>query len=163
MKQLLMMVGISAVFIKSDRIWDENSGEVQADDILIQADKTPNLTGIKEQFPRATDVTKMKSSTFSHVFVWGANAPAEKIGKAKVMMLATVPDTISAKAEWLIAGQTPAEKHGSFTNFQGMVQTFRRALRGDRNVNDLDFLVDVIKALGEEPLGRTADEVRAAM
>ena len=63
----------------------------------------------------------------------------EAIANKKVVVLSTVSDPISGKADWLIAGQTPAEKHGSFTNSDSIVQSFRRAIRNEQNNNDLDL------------------------
>ncbi|MBN2008436.1 (2Fe-2S)-binding protein [candidate division KSB1 bacterium] len=162
-KQLADVIGVKDIFTKSDREWKEDSGEVKEDDILITADKTPNLAGVKKTFTKAKDISTLTVSPFTHAFVWGVNASVKDLTKLKLIVLSTERDVVSDKADYLIAGQTPAEKHGSFTNIDGLVQPFRRAIRGEQNTSDLQFFVDVLKTLGETPLGRTVDEVRAAL
>jgi NADH-quinone oxidoreductase subunit G len=161
-RQLVDVAKLKTVFTKHDRVWQADSGEVKEDDILIMADKTPNMAGVKKTFPQAHDVSTLKKPNFSHVFIWGPNAPVEQLHTPKLIVLSTSSDAVSDHAEWCIAGQTPAEKHGSFTNCNALVQPFRRALRGEQNVNDLQFFVDLLIALGVTPLGKTVEEVRAA-
>ncbi|MBN1352158.1 (2Fe-2S)-binding protein [candidate division KSB1 bacterium] len=159
-RQLIDHLGIKQVYHKSDREWEEGREEVESDDLLITADKTPNLTGIKKIFPKAQPASAFAEKSLETVFVWGANFPADKIKKTNILALSTVIDAISSKAKWALAGRTPAEKYGSFTNCDGIVQTFRRALKGDDNFEDLAFFVDLLKALEVEPIGRTVAEVQ---
>lgn len=159
-KQLIEHLGIKAIYHKADRIWEENSKEVQSDDFLITADKTPNMAGLKKSFPKAKTINEFSGDNFQIVFVWGANFPSDKLKAAQTVVLSTVVDQVISKAKWVIAGRTPAEKHGSFTNCDGIVQPFRRALKGNDNFDDLTFFVDILKALEVEPLGRTVIEVR---
>ncbi len=161
-RQLIETVGIKGVFTKADRTWDKSSGEVKSDDILIREDKTPNKTGVKNIFPKARDISKLIISDFKYAFVWGPNAPVEKIGSLKIICLSAIADQIWEKANWAIAGRFSTEKHGSFTNEDGLVQPFRRALKGENNFDDLAFFVDLLQGLGVQPRGRTVEEVRAA-
>lgn len=160
-KQLVDQFKITSVFYKADRIWKKSSKEVEADDFLINADKTPNLSGIKTVFPQAKNISEMVISEFKFAFVWGTNAPPEKLDGLELVVLSAVRDQISDKAKWLVAGRTPAEKHGSFTNCDGVVQPFRKAVNGIDNYDDLLFFVDVLKELDIEPLGKTVLEVRS--
>ncbi|MBD3288566.1 2Fe-2S iron-sulfur cluster binding domain-containing protein [candidate division KSB1 bacterium] len=161
MKQMIDELKIKGVFYKSDRIWNKSTGEVEADDFLINADKTPNLSGVKKIFPQAKDVSEMVISDYKYAIVWGGNAPVEKLDGLELVALSTARDQISDKAKWVIAGRSPVEKHGSFTNCDGVVQSFRKAINGIHNYDDLLFLVELLKKLDIEPLGRTVHEVRA--
>ncbi len=159
-KQLTDHLGIQSVFSKLDRTCDELSGETGSDDFLITSDKTPNMAGIKRIFPAAKDISKLKSDEFTHAFVWGANCPAEKLKNQRLIMLTTISEPITAKSEYLIAGRIPAEKHGSYTNSDGIVQPFRRAVKGTDNCDELMFFIELLNLLGVKPIGRTVDEVR---
>lgn len=159
-KQLIDHLGINAIYHKADRIRKEGTQEVQSDDFLINADKTPNMTGIKKFFPKAKAVTDFNAKDLSTVFIWGANFPSDKLNKTQVIVLSTVADDVTSKAKYVIAGRTPAEKHGSFTNCDGIVQPFRRALKGNDNFEDLTFFIDILKALEVKPVGLTVAEVR---
>ncbi|MCU0644459.1 MAG: hypothetical protein MUC94_09365, partial [bacterium] len=71
-----------------------------------------------------------------------------------------IRDQVFEKAKWAIAGRISTEKHGSFTNIDGIVQPFRRAIKAEDNFDELTFFVDVLKELDIQPIGRTVDEVR---
>ena len=159
-KQLVNETGIKTIFSKSDREWVKSTSEIQKDDILVQKDKTPNLTGVKKTFPKIKNVSKLVISDYKYVFVWGTNTPIENISGLKIIALSTFPDQITDKSSWTISGCIPAEKHGSFTNCDEIVQTFRRALKGSDNYDELMLFIDIIKELGIKPLGRTVEEVR---
>lgn len=160
-KQLIEAAAIKAVFTKYDRQWSKSTEEVKSDDILIKEDKTPNMTGVKKAFPKAKDISKLIISDYKYAFVWGPNAPLEKIDGLKIICLSAISDHIWEKASWAIAGRFSTEKHGSFTNCDGIVQCFRRAVKGENNFDDLTFFVDLLKGLGVQPVGRTVEEVRA--
>jgi len=159
-KQLVESVGIKGVFKKRDRVWDKSTGEVQSDNLLIHEDKTPNMAGVNKLFPSAKDINQMVISDFQYAFVWGPNAPKEKLDGLEIVSLAAMSDSIWDRARWAIAGRFSTEKHGSFINCDGIVQSFRRALKGEDNFDDLMFFVDLLKKLGINPVGRTVEEVR---
>ena len=163
MRQLCDSLGMKSIFTKADREWDKAGGEIESDDILIKADKSPNLTGVKKIFPDAREISEMVISNYKNALVWGPNAPMEKLSGLKLFTISTIKDQVADRSDWLIAGKTPAEKHGSFTNFNGTVQSFRRAVKGEDNYDDLLFLVDLLKELQIQPIGRTVDEVRSSV
>jgi hypothetical protein len=162
-KQLVDQLKIKSVFYKPDRVWQKSTKEIEEDDFLINADKTPNLSGLKETFPQTKNISEMIISEFKYAFVWGTNAPPEKLDGLELVVLSAVRDQISDKAKWLVAGRTSAEKHGSFTNCDGVIQPFRKAVNGIDNYDDLLFFVDLLKELDIEPLGRTVNEVRSKL
>jgi len=162
-KQLGEAVSIKAIFTKADRTWHKSSGEVESDDILITADKTPNMAGVKKTFPQAKDVSKLVISDYQYAFVWGQNAPMEKLNGLQLIALSAVKDQVFEKAKWALAGRISTEKHGSFTNCDGIVQPFHRAIKGEDNFDELTFFVDVLKKLDIAPMGRTVEEVRSAI
>ena len=69
-------------------------------------------------------------------------------------------DETVKKAKWAIAGRTPVEKHGSFTNCDGIVQPFRRALKGTDNYEELSLFVELLKKFDIKPVGRTVAEIQ---
>ena len=162
-KQLVDSAGIKAVFTKPDRVWHESTGEVKSDDLLIKEDKTPNMAGVNKTFPKAKDISKMVISDYKYAFVWGPNAPIEKLDGLQLISLSAIADQIYEKAKWSIAGRISAEKHGSFTNCDGIIQPFRRAIKGENNFDELTFFSRLLTDMGISPLGRTVDEVRKAM
>ena len=161
--QLVEKAGVKAVFTKYDRVWNQSTGEVKSDDILVKEDKTPNMAGVQKTFPKAKDISEMIISDFKYAFVWGQNAPMEKLAGLQIVSLSAMKDQISEKARWSIAGRLSFEKHGSYTNFDGIVQPFRRAIKAENNFDELTFFVDILKKLGVEPVGRTVEEVRKSI
>ncbi|MDZ7400932.1 MAG: hypothetical protein ONB37_12290, partial [candidate division KSB1 bacterium] len=159
-QQLVEAIGITGVFFKADRVWDEKTCEVRSDDILVTEDKTPNMAGVKKTFPSAQDISKLVLSDYQYAFVWGQNAPMEKLAGLQLIALSAIKDQVFEKAKWSIAGRISTEKHGSFTNIDGYVQSFRRAIKGENNFDELTLFVDVLKELGVQPMGRTVEEVR---
>jgi len=161
-KQLVSHLGIKGIFHKKDRVWQESTGEVKEDDILIKEDKTPNMAGVKKTFPEAKDIEDMVISDFKYAFVWGPGAPKEKLDGLDLIVLSAMADQIWEKAKYNLAGRISSEKHGSFTNFEGITQNFRRAVKGEDNYDELTFFVDLLKELGAEPIGRTVNEIQNA-
>ena len=161
-KQLIDSAGVKGVFTKYDRGWHKSANEVKSDDILIKEDKTPNMVGIQKAFPTAKGMSEMVISDYKYAFVWGPNAAVDKLDGLQIISLSAMRDQVSDKAKWAIAGRFAAEKHGSFTNCDGIVQPFRRALKGENNYDELIFFVGILKGLGVEPVGRTVEEVRKA-
>jgi NADH dehydrogenase/NADH:ubiquinone oxidoreductase subunit G len=159
-KQLIEACEVKDVFAKADREWHESTGEVKKDNILINEDKTPNMADIKNIFPNAKTMSEMIISDYKYAFVWGPNANRGKVAGLQIISISPMKDQIFEKARWQIAGRFNTEKHGSYTTCDGIVQTFRRAVKGDDNVDELQFFVDVLKGVGVEPIGRTVDEVR---
>lgn len=162
-KQLVDSLNIAAVFTKADRVWHNGIGEVEQDDILVTSDKNPNAAGVKSAFPNAKNIDALIISDFKYAFVWGPNAPIEKLAGLKIISLSAISDQVAEKAKWALAGRLSLEKHGSFTNCDGFVQPFRKAVNGADNFDDLMFFVDVLKELGIEPIGRTVQEVRDSL
>ena len=105
-------------------------------------------------------MSELVISDYKYAFVWGPNAAMDKLNGLQIISLSAKKDQVSDKAKWAIAGRFAAEKHGSFTNCDGIVQLFRRALKGENNFDELSFFVDLLKGLNVEPVGRTVDEVR---
>lgn len=162
-KQLIDELNISTIYHKADRIFEDSNGEIKSDDILITEDKTPNLAGVKKIFPKSKDFNRSKLDDFKYIFMWGPVPPTRDIGDLNIIALSTISDQISDKAKWTIAGRIPAEKHGSFTNCDGLVQPFHRALRSENNFDEITFFIDILKELQITPIGRTVEEIRKTM
>lgn len=144
-RNLCEKAGIKKIFKKADRVWQPESGEIEQDDFLIQADKTPNMRGVNQLFPGAQELDQLNPAELEYLFVWGANFSVELPANVKLILLATSKETIAETAQWRIGGRTPAEKSGSFTNAEGLVQSFKRAVNGQENFDDYSFFNDLIE------------------
>lgn len=144
-RQLCEASGVKTVIQKSDRVWLPDSKEVEKDNFLITADKTPNLNGIKNYFPQAEALNDAALKNMKYAFVWGP-LPT-RLKAVKTIVLSTIIDESTQKADWLIAGKTPAEKSGSFTNCEGKIQKFQQATQGVENYDDQTFLQDILNKL----------------
>jgi len=146
-QKVCAQLGIQQFYSKADRVWQPDSAEVQQDEFLIVADKTPNQKGVEKYFPAAQPLSGLESNGKSFTFVWGPNVPAELLEPTQTIVLTTVADKVTDTAKWVLAGRTATEKSGSFTNFAGVVQSFRQAIIGEQNYDDLAFFNDLLKVL----------------
>ncbi|TNF23908.1 MAG: 2Fe-2S iron-sulfur cluster binding domain-containing protein [Deltaproteobacteria bacterium] len=109
------------------------------DDILIQPDKNPNRKGVDAIFAalgvKAADLSSFDAKGIETVFVFGDNHDASP---ATLEALAAVPWRIVAGTKmgpwWQLATtflplRLHWEKDGTYTNFDGVVQRIRRAVK----------------------------------
>ncbi len=134
------------------------------DDLLIDADRTPNRTGLAwfgfDQHDGAGLAALLREGNGA-VVVYGGNPAAEMdgfsdaIGQRPLIYLGTHTNATSDLASLVLPMSVWAEKDGVFANRQGRVQAFRRAVaRPEGAREDWRFLTDWISTLsGDEPLG----------
>lgn len=149
MSKMCEIVGIKQIFTKADREVQPELQEVEQDNILIQADKTPNSAGVKKAFPNAKPVSALVPNSVKYILVWGPNTPTEALGGSQIILLSAYDDKVIKNPSIAIAGRIAAEKSGSFTNCDGKVQRFKPAIKGTDSVDDLKFISDLFEIIGQ--------------
>jgi NADH-quinone oxidoreductase subunit G len=113
--------------------WEEAAPE---DDFLMRADGNPNSRGAGQAgFSGDTRAILEKAAAgdirllyiFRHTFD-GVEAMRLPKGAARLVYQGVNWNALAEAADVVLAGTTHAEKEGTFTNFEGRVQRFRRAL-----------------------------------
>jgi len=134
------------------------SGRGASDDLLIDADRTPNRTGLTwfgfDQHD-AAGLSALLHRSKGAVVVYGGDPAAEMegfaaaLGGRPLIYFGTHFQTTAELASLVIPMSTWAEKDGLFANRQGRVQAFRRAVaRPDGAREDWRVLADWLGALG---------------
>jgi NADH-quinone oxidoreductase subunit G len=112
------------------------------DDFLIRADKTPNARGAKvagiapvagglgfAEIIRAIGEGKIKALYCLEDNIAADPTVAEALAKLDFLVVhASNENETTAAADVVLSASTYAEKHGTFTNFQGQVQRIRPAV-----------------------------------
>ncbi len=120
----------------------EHSAPGNEDSILIRADKTPNALGAREVGvkPAAKGmklekiIQGIKDGTIKALYsidddIAANRAMAEVIGRLDFFVVHASHRTATAEAaDVVLSSSTFAEKHGTFTNFEGQVQRIRAAV-----------------------------------
>ena len=133
-----------------------------SDALLLQADRSPNLRGAAElgYAPApAAPADFVRDAELVILFgphLEGRAGAAELrpvLGAVPVKVLITSHLTgLAAQADYVLASATPAEKDGSFTNFEGRVQVFGPAARPCPDVrSELWILAALARALHLRP------------
>jgi NADH-quinone oxidoreductase subunit G len=116
--------------------------EKNRDDILLQSDKTPNSTGARAvgcrpESPAAgyqSIMEDVKSGTIKALYILDDDiasdpAIAEVLGRLEFLVVHASNQNETARiAEVVLPCATYAERHGTFTNFQGRLQRIRPAV-----------------------------------
>ncbi|HFE52667.1 MAG TPA: 2Fe-2S iron-sulfur cluster binding domain-containing protein [Bacteroidetes bacterium] len=151
------------------------------DDLLIKADKNPNTKGA-ELLQLGLGTGKSDASAlldaaekgevdtvviFNEDLSKSAEAErAEKVlpGLGRVIYVGTNWNATAAKADLVLPMATFVEQEGTFTNFEGRVQRFWKAVEplGESRPG-LSILSGLARALGLEPTSESAEEVFAEL
>jgi NADH-quinone oxidoreductase subunit G len=108
-------------FVKHD--WQPEQGERVEDDLLIRADKNPSTARARELFhemgaPAAYDGTDL-------VLVWGEGCDFARLPpQAKLIFLNSYLAPENGHADVFLPISVQTERHGHYTNFQGVVSAF---------------------------------------
>ncbi len=132
------------------------------DHILVQADKNPNSAGARllglaaepmgSRLPAIAD--GIRAGAIRTLLVFGEDVTsrgvnADLLARLETLVVSDVlPNPTTAAAHFLLPGCAAAEKRGSFTNFQGRVQRFPKAVEppGDARP-EAEFLADLVTAV----------------
>jgi len=134
-------------FVKADHL--PQPGERLDDDLLIRADKNPNLAGARAlfgdaavRFPENTDL----------VLVWGEGFNFTELPRgAKVIFLNAYLQPENGHADVFFPLTVQTERSGHYTNFQGVVSRFERCFTRQEPVVDAEAL---FAALADSAGGR---------
>ncbi len=137
-----------------------------SDKLLLMADRNPNsegarMTGIAAE-PMGSNLPKIaqgiKDGKIRTLIVFGEDVTrneigADLLGKVETLIVSDIlPNETTKVAHYLLPGCAHAEKRGTFTNFEGRVQKFMKAVEppGDARP-ELDFLRELMVQLGGQP------------
>ncbi len=137
-----------------------------SDKLLLMADRNPNsegarMTGIAAE-PMGSNLPKIaqgiKDGKIRTLIVFGEDVTrneigADLLGKVETLIVSDIlPNETTKVAHYLLPGCAHAEKRGTFTNFEGRVQKFMKAVEppGDARP-EWDFLRELMVQLGGQP------------
>ncbi len=134
------------------------------DAFLIKADKNPNSLGagligldgdVRELLAAARARQVKVLWIFGHDLfesAWPEADVAEALRRAEtVIFTGTNANATSERARWVLPAAAWVEREGTYTNFQGRVQRFRRAVEPlGQALAEWDILGRVLQALGAE-------------
>ena len=115
--------GRFAVLVKRDCA--PQPGEVIEDDLLIRPDKNPNSAGARALFPRADDAAAALPAGTDLLLVWGEGFDVARLpARARTIVLDAYARPGHASADVFIPLSIQTERHGTYTNFLGVVSAF---------------------------------------
>jgi NADH-quinone oxidoreductase subunit G len=99
------------------------TGDVIEDSILIRADKNPNSAGVQALFGQ-----KAFNPAANHdlILVWGQGVELSTLGNATIIQLCSFEEPREKTADIVIPISTFFERKGSFTNFEGKRNCFKK-------------------------------------
>jgi len=123
-------------FVKPDHL--PQPGERLDDDLLIRADKNPNMAGARALFGDAP--VRFAEGT-DLVLVWGEGVNFTALPRgAKVIFLNAYLQPENGHADVFFPITVQTERNGHFTNFQGVVSRFERCFTRQEPVVDAEAL-----------------------
>jgi len=138
---------------------DPRPGE--GDALLRRPDRSPNARGAAALgFEAAPELEALTAGTDMLIFFgpyagerFGADEIRRALDNVPAKILVTSHLTgFEGLADYVLASATPAEKEGTFTNFEGRTQTIAAAARPCPGVrSELAILTDLARALGLRP------------
>ena len=100
-------------------------GECVEDDLLIRPDKNPNAAAARALFPRSDDRAAPLAEGTDLVLVWGEGFDFKRLpAGARVIFINAYAAPESALADIFIPLSIQTERHGHYTNFEGVVSAF---------------------------------------
>jgi NADH-quinone oxidoreductase subunit G len=124
------------VFVKNDRIAAD--GEPVADGLLIRADKNPNGARARALFGHA-DIALPEDTDL--VFVWGEGFDFARIPRhAKIVFVNAWLQPENGHADVFFAASIQTERHGHYTNCDGVVSAFEPCFASGEAVVDAETL-----------------------
>lgn len=146
-------LGASSIF------W-AGAADGKADDILINADKNANTTGVKQLAPKAGSfhelIAAVRARAFSHVIALGADVQspdlAAEFGHVNLIAISAHEGPVAKHAKVVLPATSWAEAQGTFVNAKGMAQVSVKALLPQGASRPAWQLVSMLmNACGHEP------------
>jgi NADH-quinone oxidoreductase subunit G len=121
--------------------WLPAAGECVEDDLLIKADKNPNMAAARALFPGPLAAREVFAPATDLVLVWGegfnfADLPAG----ARIIYLNSWLQPENGHADVFIPISVMTERSGHYTNFQGVVSAFEACFAKKAGVADAETL-----------------------
>ena len=134
-----------AAFVKQDCA--PLPGERLDDDLLIRADKNPNVAKARALFPQQDDGARAVAEDTDLVLVWGEGFDFARLpAGAKTIFLNAYLQPENGHAEVFIPISIQTERRGHYTNFQGVVSAFEPCFPKPAEVANAETLFAEIAA-----------------
>jgi NADH-quinone oxidoreductase subunit G len=131
--------------VKSD--WQPQPGEVVEDDLLIRADKNPNMRAAQQLFGSEPHLVPADADL---VLVWGEGASFADLPRGvKVILLGSYLAPENGHADVFIPVSIQTERAGHYTNFAGVVSRFEPIVRKHDGVAHAEQLFAKLAATAE--------------
>ena len=142
-----------ACYVKPDAM--PAPGEVLEDALLIKADKNPNTTGARALFPALPDDTRSAFPPDTDlVLVWGEGFSfAQLPAGAKIVYLNSWLQPENGHADVFVPISVMTERHGHYTNFQGVVSAFEPCFAKPPGVADAESVFAALAAKSVPAVG----------
>jgi NADH dehydrogenase/NADH:ubiquinone oxidoreductase subunit G len=124
------------LYYKKD--YDASDFSVEEDDKLIKKDKNPNSKGAENLGIKELSDGEKVIKDSDLIVVWGEGleryiSDLSILKEKKVVYIGAFVDKIQDYSDYVIPSLIFAEKSGSFTNFEGKIQNFKKAVKGPDN------------------------------
>ena len=137
-----------ASFLKTD--WAPAVGEPVEDDFLIRRDKNPNTAAILALFTPAVDSEPELGPETDLVLIWGEGFDFARLpAKAKIVFLNAYLAPENGHADVFLPISIQTERHGHYTNFQGVVSAFEPCFAKLPSIADAEALFAALGATAE--------------
>jgi NADH-quinone oxidoreductase subunit G len=131
--------GRFSAFVKQD--WVPQPGERIEDDLLIRADKNPNTAAARALFPPLSDAALAADDAIDLVLIWGEGFDLARLpAHARTIVLDAYAQPGNEHADVFIPISIQTERHGHYTNFQGVVSAFAPCFPKKASVADAEKL-----------------------
>jgi NADH-quinone oxidoreductase subunit G len=157
--------------LKTQNVYFSGRAPGEGDNVLRDADKNPNTSGVRKLAPQAKPfadlVRAAEEGKLTHVLALGSQAPSDASALAKIRHLVAISaheGPFEEHAEIVLPAASWAEAEGTFVNRQGMTQESERAVtpRGDSRPA-FRWVHELRLALDRPPAWKKLGELRAAM
>jgi NADH-quinone oxidoreductase subunit G len=125
-------------YVKSDHA--PAAGEVLEDDLLLRADKNPNMAGALALFPPLAAVPDALEGA-DLLLIWGEGFdPARAPAQARTILLGSFEHAQNGHADVFIPVSIQTERRGHYTNFEGTISAFSPCFEKPAGIVDAETL-----------------------
>ena len=137
-------------FVKRDH--RPAAGERVQDDFLIRADKNPNTAAAAALFATLPETAPFFDDATDLILIWGEGFDLAQIPpQARTIVLCAYAGPDNPRADVFIPVSIQTERHGHYTNFEGVVSAFEPCFAKSAAVADAEVLFGLLAAREEIP------------